>query len=79
MISEPVSNRERTGKHMVTPIAFKAHKVSWLSAELIEDNFENHYGAEVRHLNTMSSNAAGRVDLPTGGCGSPAANRNATA
>jgi len=27
--------------------------VSWLPAELIEDNFENHYGAEIRHLNTL--------------------------
>jgi len=39
--------------HSVMPIPFKAHKVNWLSAELLEAHFENHYGAEVRQLNLL--------------------------
>ena len=43
---------------MVAPIPFKAHKVGWLSAESIEDNFENHYGNKVRQLNKLEHQLA---------------------
>ena len=55
MASEYGSDYERTRENMVRPIPFKAHKVGLLSAELIEDNFENHYGVEVRKLGKLLS------------------------
>jgi len=58
---EPESTAALVERNTVTPIPFKAHKVKWLSAELLETIFENHYGARVRELNALEQQHAALV------------------